>query len=321
MTLIEWLIGALIFAFVASVVMALTAVARAGAERHVHSRLSALKSVEDIKLRTTAVRERYLRQLPPIERALEQLPGIERLGLLGVQAGRTEPAYRVALLSLILAVIGATLGSLLLKNPAATFAGAVLLGVVPVLKLLLDRRKRLKAFEDQLPDALDLMSRSLRAGNPLLESIKFISEEMPAPLGTEFGLTWTYINYGVSLDTALRDLVERAPSISLRTLITAILVQRETGGNLAEILDRISGTLRARARFRRRLKTLTAEGRMSAVALVLVPFVLAGALSVLSPTYLPILLNDPIGKKMLVGAAFLMMLGIYWISRIINLRV
>ncbi len=289
--------------------------------QRLQKRLMALKEVEHFELSDTAIRSRYLRQLPPLERLLEQLPGMRELGELSIQAGRTEPAYRIVVLSLVLGTVGAFLGYALTKSNLLIPVFFLGLASIPLIRLESSRRARLRQIEDQLPDALDLMSRALRAGNPLMESFKFISDEMKPPIAAECGLVASHINYGVSLNTALMDLVTRVPVVSMRTLATAILVQRETGGNLAEVLDRLSSVMRSRAKFDRRVRTLSAEGRMSAMVLIIIPFALAGVLAISSPTYLPIMINDPLGHKLIISAGVLMVFGIFWISKIVRVRV
>lgn len=311
----------LAFACVVVVVLAIAQVMGAAKEQRFRTRLVALKDTAAAEQPGSLLRSSYLRQLSPLERALEQFPGMPWLAELCQQAGRDTPAYRVALLSLLLAACGAVIGLSLLHIPLIALAAAVLCGVLPPVKLTLDRRQRLHHIEEQLPDALALMARALRAGNPLVEAFKFIADEMPPPIRLEFSHLWSNVSYGVPLKEALLDMLERTPCVSLRAMVTAVLVQRETGGNLAEILDGISGVLRARARFRRRVHTLTAEGRVSAIVLVVMPFSLAGAMALLTPTYLPLLLKDPVGPKLVGVALALMALGIFWISRIVRIRV
>jgi len=267
------------------------------------------------------IRQKYLRRLWPAERSLEELPGMRRLGRLIEQAGYSMPAYRLVA-ACLLAAIGAAVIAVLLG--ATALVGAVAAGAalpLPLIKVLSKRRQRITQFEEQLPDALDMMGRALRAGTPLMESLKFVGEEMQGPIAEEFKSTWSLVNYGVSMKDSFADLMERMPCVSLRAMTTAILVQRETGGNLAEILDKIGGVLRARFRFQRRLRTLTAEGRVSALVLLLMPFVLALALSITSPTYLPLLIYDPLGRRLIAGALIMMGLGMLWIRSIIRVRV
>lgn len=318
----QWLLVALVFGAVVAIVMAVAAVAAGAGTQRFRARLMALRDVEgDDESGSSVIRARYLRQLPPLERWAEQLPAMVLLTRLVEQAGRSIPGYRVAVISLVLGLVtaivtGIVAGSVVLALLAGAFGLAL-----PVVKLRMERGQRLTKFEEQLPDALDLMSRSMRAGNPLLESLKFAAEEMHPPLSTEFEHAWSNINYGVSLKASLMDLLDRVPSMSLRAMVTAILVQRETGGNLAEVLDKITAVLRARMKFQRRLRTLTAEGRMSAVVLVMLPFFLAGILSISSPSYLPLLVGDPLGKKLIVSAVLLMAVGVFWISRSVKIRV
>jgi tight adherence protein B len=289
--------------------------------RRLRTRLDALTDTVEAEQSVSAIRARYLRQLSPLERQLEQLPGMERLGLLCEQAGWTAPAYRIATLMLVLGGGAAMLALLFTLNPLIILGAGALAAAAPVWKARGDRASRVEKFEGQLPDALDLMSRSLRAGNPLMESFKFVSEEMKPPISTDFGRAWSNVNYGVSLKSSLADFLERTPSVSLRSLATAILVQRETGGNLAEILDKITHVLRARAKFQRRLRTLTAEGRMSGWILGGLPFGLAAILSSVNPDYLPILINDPSGRRIIYGSLVLMAVGLFWITRIVKIRV
>lgn len=317
----ELLLVLLIFAAVAIVTFAVAATLGDAASRRLRSRLDALADSVQTEHSVSAIRARYLRQLSPFERQMEQLPGMEIFGRLVEQAGWTVPAYRVFTLMLGLGGAAAALVLLFTRNPIFVVGITLLVASLPVLKARIDRGARLEKFEAQLPDALDLMSRSLRAGNPLMESFKFVSEEMKPPIAADFGRAWSNVNYGVSLKASLSDLLERTPSVSLRSLATAILVQRETGGNLAEILDKITEVLRARAKFQRRLRTLTAEGRMSGWILGGLPFALAGLISVTSPSYLPMLLTDPTGRGMIWGCLTLMTVGLFWISRIVKIRV
>lgn len=320
MTLNELLLVAFVFGAVGMAAFALVGLLGNAGGRRLRSRLDALSDTAEAEQAVSAIRARYLRRLSPFERQLEQLPGLATFGLMLEQAGWTVPAYRVAMLTVGLLAGGFAILLLLTLNALVAAAGGAFLGLLPVLKARIDRGARLEKFETQLPDALDLMARSLRAGNPLMESFKFVAEEMKPPISADFGRAWSNVNYGVSLRASLADLLERTPSVSLRALATAILVQRETGGNLAEIIDKITAVLRGRARFQRRLRTLTAEGRMSGWVLGALPFVMGALISMTSPTYLPMLLNDPGGKRLVIYALLLMAVGLIWMSRIVRIR-
>ncbi|HUR42299.1 MAG TPA: type II secretion system F family protein [Verrucomicrobiae bacterium] len=316
----ELLLGVTVFAAVASLGWAVTSMVGDAASRRLRSRLDALQDIADTETAVSAIRARYLRQLSPLERRLEQLPGMDRVYLLIEQAGWTVPAYRFVMTCFGLAAGGLVLALLFTRNPLVLLA-ALLPGVLPLLRARSAMAQRLAAFETQLPDALDLMARSLLAGNPLMESFKFVSEEMKPPIATEFGRGWSNVNYGLSLKASLADMLQRTPSVSLRSLATAILVQRETGGNLAEILGKITAVLRARAKFQRRLRTLTAEGRLSGWVLGGMPFAMAGLMSVVNPGYMALLFKEPMGHRMLTTSGILMVIGIFWIVRVTKVKV
>lgn len=267
------------------------------------------------------LRESSLRRLSPLEQRLNHLPGMDRLADLIEQCGRTVPAYRVVLLMATLAAAAFVFVMLFTRDPRVSLLFGAMLAWTPILKLQIERRRRLARFEEQLPEALDVIARALRAGHPFSETLKLVSEEMADPIGREFGTTFADINYGVSMKDAFHAMLARVPSVSLMAVITAVLVQRESGGNLAEILDKIAAVVRGRFRFQRRVRTLSAEGRLSAWILSLIPFVLAAVVTVTNPEYLPLLIKDPTGR-MLVTVAFVMIVaGILWIRRIIRIRV
>lgn len=320
MSAILWVVPVLVFGMVVAVVTGIVGLFGTEATSRVRLRLATLRGVVDTNEEAAPIRARYLGGLSPVERTLEELPGMERLSTLIKQSGRSTPAYRLVGLVLLLGLFAGVAGWLVLDDIALALLVASVAGSVPVVKMMRDRHVRLLALENQLPDALDLMARSLRAGNPLLDAFRFIGDEMPPPINAEFSRTWSHINYGISLKTAFADMLERAPSISLRAMVTAVLVQRETGGNLAEVLDRISAVLRSRIRFQRRVRTLTAEGRVSASILVLLPFVLGAVISITSPSYLPVLFEDERGQLLVGAGATLMAIGIVWVSRIVRIR-
>jgi tight adherence protein B len=209
-------------------------------------------------------------------------------------------------------LLGFGLGSLLM---------AALAGAVPILRLKRRRAKRLARFEEQLPDALTVAARALRAGLPFNEAIKLVSQEVKEPVGTEFGIVFSEINYGGDARTALLGLQERVPSVTVMAMVTSVLIQRETGGNLAELLDNLSDVLRKRFRFQRSVRTLSSEGRTTAWILSLLPFVLAAVISLINPDFLPMLTEDPAGRKLVMMAFGLMTVGILWLSRIVRIDV
>jgi len=198
---------------------------------------------------------------------------------------------------------------------------ALLAGMLPLLKIRRDRTARFEKFEEQLPDCIDIMRRALLAGHPFTTSLKLVAQDVDEPAAREFELTFSDLSYGNDVRRAMLGLLARVPSVTVMALVTSVLVQKETGGNLAEILKQISGVIRGRFRFHRKVKTMSAEGRMSAWVLALVPLGLFAFLSIANPTYLPMMLEDPTGQKMAAFAALWSMIGIFVIRRIIRIDV
>jgi tight adherence protein B len=267
------------------------------------------------------LREKYLTALSPLERRLEELPFMERLAETIEQSGATTPAYRVVITSVIFAVTSGLLSGILLRNVVIGLVASVVAGTLPYLRISLRRQKRLAKIEEQIPDAIDVIKRGLRAGHPFNAAIKLVAEDMDQPIAREFELTFSDLNYGNDVRRAMLGLLRRVPSTSVMALVTSVLVQRETGGNLAEILDQIAKVVRGRFRFERKVLTLSAEGRMSAWVLYSVPLGLVGMLSITAPQYLPVLLTNPIGHKFIYAACTLALLGVIWIRRIIRIEV
>ncbi|MDP9655041.1 UNVERIFIED_ORG: tight adherence protein B [Pseudomonas putida] len=287
----------------------------------IRNRLHVLEKANHLPNMQTVLRQKYLTRLSPLEAMLEQLPFMANLTQLIEQSGHEYRAYRVILLGLSLGVAAGAIVLMLSAIWWMALAVAFVMACVPVLKILRDRNKRFAQFEEGLPDALDAMCRALRAGHPFNETLRLVAEEHRGAVAHEFGLTFADINYGNDVRRAMLGLLERMPSMTVMMLVTSILIHRETGGNLTEVLERLSRLIRGRFRFQRKIKTLSAEGRMSAWVLVAIPFVLAIAIIVTSPSYLPVLINDPMGHKLIIGAFGAMLVGIFWIKKIIRIQV
>ncbi len=289
--------------------------------KRIRSRLHVLERASNLPNMQTVLRQKYLRRLSPLEARLEQLPFMEALAQMIDQAGHAYRAYRVLLLGLLLAVsVGAAVW-LLWKLWWVALLLVCVVFWLPLLKVSHDRAKRFAAFEEGLPDALDSICRALRAGHPFNETLRLVAEEHKGPVAHEFGLTFADINYGNDVRRAMLGLLERMPSMTVMMLVTSILIHRETGGNLTEVLERLSSLIRGRFRFQRKVKTLSAEGRMSAWVLVAVPFVLAAVIMLTTPEYMPVLIKDPMGQKLIMWAFGAMLVGIFWIRKIIRIQV
>ena len=289
--------------------------------KRIRGRLHVLERASQLPNMQSVLRQKYLTRLSPLEARLEQLPFMTVLTQMIEQSGHEYRAYRVLLLGLVLGAVAGVAAWLILPlwwlAPTVTFVAFW----VPVLKISRDRSCRFAAFEEGLPDALDAMCRALRAGHPFNETLRLVADEHKGPVAQEFGLTFADINYGNDVRRAMLGLLQRMPSMTVMMLVTSILIHRETGGNLTEVLERLSRLIRERFRFQRKVKTLSAEGRMSAWVLVSVPFVLAAAILLFSPKYLPVLINDPFGRQLIMGAFGSMLVGIFWIRKIIRIEV
>ncbi|WP_095054256.1 type II secretion system F family protein [Pseudomonas sp. Irchel s3b2] len=289
--------------------------------KRIRGRLHVLEKANNLPNMQTVLRQKYLTRLSPLEAMLEQLPFMANLTQVIEQSGHEYRAYRVILLGLALGVAAGAVVLMFSQIWWMALAVAFAVACLPVLKIFRDRNKRFAEFEEGLPDALDAMCRALRAGHPFNETLRLVAEEHKGAVAHEFGLTFADINYGNDVRRAMLGLLERMPSMTVMMLVTSILIHRETGGNLTEVLERLSRLIRGRFRFQRKIKTLSAEGRMSAWILVAIPFVLAIAIIVTSPTYLPVLINDPTGHKLIIGAFCAMLIGIFWIKKIIRIQV
>lgn len=237
------------------------------------------------------------------------------------QADTSLTVPKMGMLCLLLGVGSATAAIAAHAHAAFVPLSAILGGSLPVFWLLLRRRKRLQKFATQLPDALEMLSRALRAGQSLAAGMNMIAGEMAAPLGKEFGRVFEEQNLGVSLDDSLQSLTERVPNLDLKFFATAIVLQRQTGGDLAEILDKIGHLIRERFQIWGQVQALTGEGRLSGTVLLALPILLFLTVYKLNPDYIMLLFTDEIGNKMLIAAVIMQILGALVIRKIVNIKV
>ena len=289
--------------------------------RRLQQRIGEIAAETDQPAISTLLRARYLKKLSPMERQLESLPGMESLARLIEQSGSKVLAYKVLLLSLLLGGMGFLLVLLVVKIVWLAAAAGALLLVLPYLRLQYLRGQRLHEFEAQLPEAIDIIKRALLTGHPFSESLNLVAEGLEGPASVEFGITYSNLSYGSDLRRSMLGLLERVPSVTLMAFVTAVLVQKETGGNLAEILENIGSVIRGRFRFQRKVKTLSAEGRLSAWILMLVPFVLFCLIYFTTPDYLEILVKSPDGHQLIIISFVLMLVGAFWIRRLLRIEV
>ena len=267
------------------------------------------------------VKKTLLMNFPWLTNLMERIPFLSLLQLLPQQAGLRMSAGKLLSLSVSFGASG-LLTSLILNKGALMTLGVTLGGLLaPLFYALHKRRKRFQKFEQQFPNAMDLVARSLRAGHPFLAGLRIVSEEIEEPVGTEFRKVVEEITFGIETETALKSLVARINLMDVKFFVTAAIIQRETGGNLAEIVEAISEVIRQRFAMISRTKSLSAEGKLSAIVLLAMPFAMLLTLSILNPTYIRPLFVDPTGIRMLQGGALLMIVGALVMKKLIKIKV
>ena len=287
----------------------------------IRKRLRKSVYTEDNQAGTDILRKRVLSEIPFLNRLLLKTPGILKLDNLISQANATYPIGFFILLALFLAVLGFLVGNTVIKNRLLAVMLMFLCGSFPFLYLLILKQKRTEKFKKQLPEALDLMSRALKAGHAFTNGLKLAADEFNDPLGPEFAEVLDEINFGVSVSNALRNLAKRVECPEIKYFVVGVILQRETGGNLAELMGILAFLIREKFKFQGKVRTLSAEGRLSAFILIALPFGIAGWMWFSNPKYLDPLLTDPIGKIMIIGAAIMMVFGIIVMKKIVAIEV
>ena len=267
------------------------------------------------------IKERMLSKTPMMHRVLLQMPRVGAMDRLLQQSGVTwsvSDFFGLTLLAFLVALFGVSY----LPFPwIVRIAIAAVVALLPYLYVTRAKAKRLDRIEQQLPDALDLMGRALRAGHAFPTALKMVGDEMNDPIAAEFRVAFDEVNFGIAMPEALMNLATRVPSTDLRYFVIAVLIQRETGGNLSELLASISAIIRDRLKLMGQVKVLSAEGRLSAWILGLLPFGAALMIQLANPKFLQVLYTDPSGKKMLMIAAGMMVVGVLAMRKIIHIRV
>jgi tight adherence protein B len=267
------------------------------------------------------VKDRLLSKTPMMQRIFLQMPRVGALDRLLQQSGVSWSVADFLGLTLI-AFLAALFGASFLPMPwLFRLVIAAVVALIPYMYVTRAKAKRLDRIEQQLPDAMDLMGRALRAGHAFPTALKMVGDEMSDPIAAEFRVTFDEVNFGIAMPDALMNLATRVPSTDLRYFVIAVLIQRETGGNLSELLASISAIIRDRLKLMGQVKVLSAEGRMSAWVLGLLPFGAAFMIQLTNPKFLEVLYTDPGGRKMLAVVGVMMVLGVLAMRKIINIRV
>jgi tight adherence protein B len=294
------------------------------AKRQVRVRLASLQQVSidgNIDFESQVVHDQILSTVPALNRILLQFPFIPRLQLFMTQAAIDMPIGTLLCISISL-LFFASLISILARMPALmTLIAALGAGSLPFVAVAMKRRRRLRKFEELFPDAIDLLARAVRAGHAFTTGFSLIANEMPEPIAGEFRTTFEQQNLGLPLGEALRNLTIRVPLPDVRIFLAALTIQRESGGNLGEILDNLSIVIRERFKIYRQVQVFTAEGRLSLYILTAMPPISAVIMYLTNPSYMMRLFTDPLGHQFIAAAIAMQIVGYFVIRRIVRIKV
>ncbi|RQT29246.1 type II secretion system F family protein [Burkholderia contaminans] len=292
------------------------------AARRIESRIRSMSAGGNVQQeRLSILKKRMLDESKPFDRLLLRMPRVHRLDLVIQQSGLDWTLPKLIVLSAVFAAFAWLALSFATLPQLAALPVAVFAGCLPTMYVMRCRGRRMRKLERQLPDICDMISRALRSGHSFTSTLGMVGDEFPDPMGGEFRVTFDEVNYGVSLHDALMNLATRVPVQDLRYFVIAVLIQRETGGNLAELLDCISALIRERFKLFDKVRVLSAEGRLSAWILGLLPFGTAAVMALLNREFLSVLWEDPAGIRMVGTMLVSMLFGLFWIRRIVRIRV
>ena len=289
--------------------------------REVRRRLKILSSTEFENESIDILRKNLLSDVRWLNQVLLSFRWTDKLNRMLQQADAQYTLSVYILLSLLVAAIGFLVGSLITSNRSVLIPFACLAGMVPFFCIYLKKKRRMEKFKRLLPDALELMARALKAGHAFTGGLKIVADEMGDPIGIEFARTLHEINFGVAVPDALKNLPNRIDCPDLRFFIISVIVQRETGGNLAEILEKIAHLIRERFKLQGHIQVLSSEGKLSAMILITLPFGIALALYGLNPGYISTLFTDPIGRILICFALVMMLIGTFVMKRMVEIKV
>lgn len=293
------------------------------AQRKLQSRLEELSApLDEPSVGTGAlIKVREGGPLPALERMIS---GTERGSAFGrwiEQSGLKISISGVLLIAVVCGVLGAILVTMLTRSPFGIPAGFAIGFALPFMFLKFKRTKRLRAFEEQFPEALDLIARALKAGHAFATGLKMAADELSEPVGPEFRKTFDEQNFGLPLKDALENLTLRLPILDVRFFATAVLIQRETGGNLSEILENLAHVVRERFKILRQVRVYTAHGRLTGYVLLALPAVLGIALSFINPDHMNMLFRERMGQILLMVAMGMQIAGYIWIKQVVKIEV
>jgi tight adherence protein B len=279
-----------------------------------HTKEDEEKSIDLLKTRDEG-------PLPAIERMLGGTTRGTQLGRWIEQSGVKISISSLALYALSGAAVCGMVAYRLMRMNVGWFIGGAIGFAIPFFVLNFKRKRRLRRFEEEFPEALDLIARALKAGHAFATGLKMVADEMSEPIGPEFRKTFDEQNFGLPLKDALNNLTERIPLLDVRFFATAVLIQRETGGNLSEILENLAHVVRERFKILRQVRVYTAHGRLTGYVLLALPVVLVIALSFINPEHMQLLFRERIGHMLLGATVVMQTIGYFWIRQVVKIEV
>ena len=290
----------------------------------VRNRMEAVRKAEqrgDVAMDLQLVRDEMLSSVPLLNRLMMRLSWTLRLQNLITQAGMDTKPGKILLYCGVGFLSAYVIVSFIYGKISAGLIAALVGAAVPLLVVLFRRHRRLSQFELRFPEALDLLGRAVRAGHAFTAGLEMVSKESPEPVAGEFRTTFEEQNFGLPLRDALANLAARVPLVDVRFFVTALLIQKDTGGNLAELLDELARVIRERFRIHREVQIKTAQGRLTAAVLIALPIAMLLLMRVVNPAYVHVLFDDPLGVKILIGAAVMQFIGSAILWRIVHIEV
>lgn len=295
---------------------------RGPAATRIRQRLKSLSPGFQHARQDTLLKQDKLSEVPALERLMRALPRLQRLQAIISQSGLDWTVSRLLLLSAMTGfVVHMVVAGILHQAFMIAALAGLLVAAAPALYVNFRRQRRLATIERQLPEAIDLLVRALRAGHAFSSGLQMIGDEMPDPIASEFRAVHDEVNFGVSLQRALTNLTERVPLTDVRYFVVSVLIQRDSGGNLTEILGNLSRLIRDRLKLLAKVRVLSSEGRLSAWILGLMPFALGAMMNLVNPEFMAPLWTDPIGVTILQYTLALLAIGVLILRKIIKIRV
>jgi len=295
-----------------------------GTQEQVRKRMSAVHKAEkrgEAGVGLKLVRDEMMSSVPWMHQLMMKFSWATKLQDYLTQSGLSVKPAKLVLMSGIVGLSAYLISSYFLLRFYFALPIAVLVAMIPLAYVAFMRSRRLHKFEEYFPEALDLLGRAVRAGHAFTTGLEMISKESPEPLAGEFRTTFEEQNFGLPLRDALLNLTERVPIVDVRFFVTALLIQKETGGNLAEILDGLARVIRDRFRIYREVRVRTAQGRLTAGILIALPIMMMLILSIVNPRYIGVLFTDPLGPVLLATAAIMQLIGSAILWKIIHFEV